>query len=248
MDIATWAWEYWKIIATQLSIIVTVHRCIKKCNLKLYYAKTEGIYRFLRRNATEFSGPEVIWDGPKEWLSVHWSDESTFQLVLGENRRRTLCAKDEKDHPDHYNETKSAKNSLCDGMGVHQCPRHGWSAYMWRYHWCRGLFWNFGETYAAVKRQLFPGTPCPFQQDNARPHSASVTTAWHRHRVRVLDWPACSPDLSPIDSCIHDESQTKATMDSWAAQVLYTPRIGKNSTCKTATIDIFSSQTITKCN
>ena len=29
---------------------------------------------------------------------------------------------------------------------------------------------------------------------------------------------------------------------------LYTPTVGKNSTCKIATIDIFSSQTITKCN
>ena len=28
---------------------------------------------------------------------------------------------------------------------------------------------------------------------------ARVTTAWlRRHRVRVLDWPAFSPDLSPI--------------------------------------------------
>ena len=41
--------------------------------------------------------------------------------------------------------------------------------------------------------RLFPGTPCLFQQDNARRHSAWVTTAWlHRHRVIEI----CSPDLS----------------------------------------------------
>ena len=30
--------------------------------------------------------------------------------------------------------------------------------------------------------------------------------------------------------------------------ILYRPRMGKNCTCKTATIDIFGSQTIIKCN
>ena len=51
------------------------------------------------------------------------------------------------------------------------------------------------------KRRLFQSRPCLFQQDNAKPHSARVTTAWLRStRVRVLDWPACSPDLSPIEN------------------------------------------------
>ena len=125
-------------------------------------------------------------------------------------------------------------------------------------HICEGS--TYAEAYVGIlerrmlpsRRRLFPGTPCLFQQDNARPHSARVTTAWlRRHRVRVLDWPASSPDLSPIENVMADheeENQTTATTDCWAAQVLYTPRMGKNSTCKTATIDIFSSQTITKCN
>ena len=40
-----------------------------------------------------------------------------------------------------------------------------------------------------------------WEVNNARPHSARVKTAWlRRHRVRVLDWPACNPDLSPIEN------------------------------------------------
>uniref|UniRef100_A0A3B4DAI0 Tc1-like transposase DDE domain-containing protein n=1 Tax=Pygocentrus nattereri TaxID=42514 RepID=A0A3B4DAI0_PYGNA len=32
-------------------------------------------------------------------------------------------------------------------------------------------------------------------------HILHVTTAWlHCKRVRVLDWPSCSPDLSPIEN------------------------------------------------
>ncbi len=39
------------------------------------------------------------------------------------------------------------------------------------------------------------------QHDNARPHTASITTSWlRRRRIQVLKWPACSPDLSPIEN------------------------------------------------
>ena len=39
-----------------------------------------------------------------------------------------------------------------------------------------------------------------FQQDNARPHTARYTQdVLHRNNIAVLDWPARSPDLSPIE-------------------------------------------------
>uniref|UniRef100_A0A9J7YW71 Tc1-like transposase DDE domain-containing protein n=1 Tax=Cyprinus carpio carpio TaxID=630221 RepID=A0A9J7YW71_CYPCA len=54
------------------------------------------------------------------------------------------------------------------------------------------------------RRRLFQGRPCIFQHDNARPHTASITTSWlRRRRIRVLKWPACSPDLSPTENIWH---------------------------------------------
>uniref|UniRef100_A0AAY5KU80 DDE-1 domain-containing protein n=1 Tax=Esox lucius TaxID=8010 RepID=A0AAY5KU80_ESOLU len=46
---------------------------------------------------------------------------------------------------------------------------------------------------------IFQGRTCLFPQDNAKPPSAQITTAWlHSKRVRVLN----CPDLSPIENIL----------------------------------------------
>ncbi len=99
------------------------------------------------------------------------------------------------------------KEAICEhGPEVPSCPWGCISAYgMDSLHVSEGTM--NAERYIKVleqhmlpsRRRLFQGRPCVFQQDNAKPHTAAITAAWLRsRRVRVLNWPACSPDLSPI--------------------------------------------------
>ncbi len=84
----------------------------------------------------------------------------------------------------------SSKASISDGMGVHKCSLHVLEGTMNAERYIKGL-----EQHMLASRRR------AFQQDKTKLHTAAITTAWLRsRRVRVLNWPACSPDLSPIEN------------------------------------------------
>ncbi len=51
--------------------------------------------------------------------------------------------------------------------------------------------------------QLFKDADFIFQQDSAPAHTAKGSKSWlNDHGVGVLDWPANSPDLNPVDNLL----------------------------------------------
>ncbi len=134
-----------------------------------------------------------------KWQSVLWLDESKCDILVGNHGHCVLWAKEAGDLP-----ACSVFSSNPAHLMVWGCI----SAYgMDSLHVLEGTmnakrYIKVLEQHMLPSRQrLFQGRPCVFQQDNVKPHTAAITTAWLRsRRVRVLNWPACSPDLSPIEN------------------------------------------------
>ncbi len=195
IDITKWAQENFQ---KPLSVN-TIHCAICRCQLKLYDAKTKLYVNMVQKHRRVlWAKAHLKWTVSK-WKSVLWSDELKFDILVGNRRCRVLRAKEEEDLQACYQHSVQKPVSLM----VWGCI----SAYgMGSLHVLEGTM--NAERYIKVLEQhmlpsrwrLFQGRSSVFQQDNAKPHTAAITTAWLRWRVWVLNWPACSPDLSPIEN------------------------------------------------
>ncbi len=145
-----------------------------------------------KRRCVLWAKAHLKWTVSK-WKSVLWSDESKFDILLGNHGRRVLRAKEEGDLPVCYRRSVQKPASLM----VWGCI----NAYgMGSLHVLEGTM-NSGRYIKVLEQHMLPSRRRVFQQDNAKPHTAAITTAELRsRRVRVLNWPACSPDISPIEN------------------------------------------------
>ncbi len=111
-----------------------------------------------------------------KWKSVLWSDESKFEILVGNHGRHVLLGKEEGDLPACYQHSVQKPASLM----VWGCI----SAYgMGSLHVLEGTMNH--ERYIKVleqhmlssRRRLFQGRPCIFPLDNAKPHTTAIAIA-----------------------------------------------------------------------
>lgn len=108
IDITKWAQEYFQ---KPLSVN-TIRRAICRCQLKLYHAKRKPYVNMVqKRRRVLWAKAHLKWTVSK-WKSVLWSDESKFDILVGNHGRRVLRAKEEGDLPACYQRSVQKPASL----------------------------------------------------------------------------------------------------------------------------------------
>ena len=133
----------------------------------------------------------------RQWRQVFFTDESRFTLFRPDGRRRIYRRRRER--------FADASVTEVDMFG-------GGSVMVWGgiSHGVKSPLVVLGGTLTAVRYrdEILRPIAVPlvqqhnliFQQDNARPHVARVCRQFlANHNIQPLDWPAYSPDLSPIE-------------------------------------------------
>jgi transposase len=170
---------------------IDLHSCVQRAeheNIRARIAFAEGYSRW-----TE-----------DEWATVLFSDETHF--YLGHQSREYVQrppghALDPK-YTRKENERLQGKVSLwgciCAG-GLGHAELYVDSLNAHRYQTILGL------NLVSSAHQFWPRGQWWFQQDGASQHTAGTSRDWfHNHGIDLIDWPAWSPDLNPIEELWND--------------------------------------------
>ncbi len=173
-DITTWAQDYF---GKPLSS-TTIRSYIHKCQLKLYCAKRKPYVNSVQKRRRLLWARRHLGWTITQWKRVLWSDESVFQVFFGRNGRRVLRTKEEKDHPDCYQQQVQKPGSVMVWGCVSALGKGN-------LHFCDGTI--NAEKYIEIlehnmlpsRRHLFQGRPCIFHK------------TMQNHILHTLQSPGC---------------------------------------------------------
>ncbi len=97
IDITKWAQEYFQ----KPPSVNTIHRAICRCQLKLYHAKRKPYVNMVQKRRRVLRAKALLKWTVSKWKSVLWSDESKFDILVGNHGCRVFLAKEERETFQH---------------------------------------------------------------------------------------------------------------------------------------------------
>lgn len=157
-----------------------------------------------KRNRLKWAREHQNWT-QKQWCNIIWSDESKFDVCVGDSRKRVLRTSSEAFH----NDCLVKKVKFPASVMVWGCMS---AKGVGKLHFIDGIV-NAQKYKEILEASFLPSiAQCAaddgdfmFQQDGAPCHTAKIVKTWFQeHNIPVLKWTSSSPDLSPIETLWHN--------------------------------------------
>jgi len=190
----------WKAKTGQEVCTRTVRRALHSTGLRNCIARSKPLVSAANKEARlTWCQRHASWT-VEDWRKVLWSDESTFSQFQQSRNCRVWREPNDEWSASCLSATVKHSPSIMHwgcfsghGMGPIvplDCSVTG-AAYVGM------LRWHAVPTF----RRTFPRRDGWFQHDNATPHTSKVAKAFlEKSGMQVLDWPAQSPDINPIEN------------------------------------------------